>query len=71
VAVPTSARLKRRDAQFVSEQAIFLRTRHGYPLGIALRFEPRERPSRDDPALTAAPEAFLTLLRRLRPELDL
>lgn len=56
---------------FVNQQAIFVRDRLGRALGIAVTFEPPDRPVRDDPALTAAPQAFLALLRELRVEFDL
>jgi hypothetical protein len=56
---------------FVNQQAIFVRNRQGEALGIAVSFEPSYRPVRDDPALTAAPQAFLALLREVRTELDL
>jgi hypothetical protein len=56
---------------FVNEQAIFLRDNQGQPLGVAVSFEPPNRPSRDDPALTAAPEALFAVLRALAASLDL
>jgi hypothetical protein len=36
-----------------------------------LTFEPPYRPVRDDPGLTAAPEAFAIVLRGIRRELQL
>lgn len=50
----------------MNEQVIFVHDRDGGPLGIALTFEPPDRPIRDDPALTNAPQAFYRLLRELK-----
>ena len=56
---------------FVNEQVIHLATPDRGSYGIAITFEPPNRPARDDPGLTQAPRAFDQLLRGVRRELRL